>query len=220
MLELLVVGATVRPDPDQARSWLERELSRPEYRAGLVERLLLRLRDLWDALTRSALDASPLSSAAAVVLLVVLVLLVALAVSRVRRDPRATVAGGSAAVDGDLSPEEHRVAARAALDAGDADLALVEAFRAVAARSVRRGLVEERPGLTAQELAGDLRGAVPDHADAVDRAAALFDLVFYGDQPASAGDAQGVLDLDETLDAARPRRHQDAAPPPVTTVPR
>ena len=40
----------------------------------------------------------------------------------------------------------------------------------------------------------------------------LFDLVFYGDQPASADDARSVLDLDDALRTARPARRDTTAP--------
>ena len=50
----------------------------------------------------------------------------------------------------------------------------------------------------------DLGPAFPEHAEALGRAATLFDLVFYGDQPAAAADARSVLDLDDVLRTARP----------------
>ena len=50
--------ATLRPDPDQARSWVERELSRPEYQQDPFTRFLGWLHHLWLQLQRSALDAS------------------------------------------------------------------------------------------------------------------------------------------------------------------
>ena len=73
-----------------------------------------------------------------------------------------------------------------------------------ASRSLRRGLVEARPGLTAHELAADLSSAFPQQADPLGRSAVLFDLVFYGEQDAEPGDVRSVLDLDESLRTARP----------------
>ena len=64
--------------------------------------------------------------------------------------------------DRQTTPDEHRAAAVAALEAGDHDAALVDAFRAVASRALRRGLVDDRPGLTAHELAADLGPTFPD----------------------------------------------------------
>jgi hypothetical protein len=217
---VVTVVASIRPQPDEARSWLERELSRPEYHQSLVDRFLSWLGDLWDRLTQGALEASPLSTAAAALVLAVLAVLVTLVLSRVRREPSRAGTGGSARIGSELSPDDHRSAARSALADGAADLALVEAFRALAARAVQRGLVEERPGLTAHELASDLRPVFPDHADDLDHASALFDLVFYGDLPATAADAQRVLDLDDLLRRARPDRPHESEPAPAAAVPR
>jgi hypothetical protein len=153
-----------------------------------------------------------------VVGLLVLVLVVA---TRLRREPGARRADDGALGDRETSPDEHRAAAVAALDAGDPGRALVSAFRALTARSLRRGLLDDRPGLTAHELAVDLGPVFPDGADALMRAAMLFDLVFYGDQPADPADARSVLDLDDALRAARPAAHGSSADrQPGAAVPR
>jgi hypothetical protein len=214
------VVVTLRPDPDRARSWVERELSRPEYHEGLLTRFLRWLGDLWSGLRLRALDASPLSTFAAVVVLVVLVVLAALVVSRVRREPLRGGGHAPAPVGATATPDEHRAAAEAALAAGAHDRAVVEAFRALAVRAVSRGVLEERPGLTAHELAVDLGPAFPAQAERLRSSSVLFDLVFYGDQPATAGDARAVLELDDALRAARPARRDTAAPPPTAVVPR
>jgi hypothetical protein len=212
--------ATLRPDPDQARSWVERELSRPAYQQDPFTRFLGWLHHLWLQLQRSALDASPLSTAAAVVVVVVLVVLVALVVGLVRREPLRGSGEAAVLLPGRASAEEHRSAAEHALADGDHDRALVEGFRAVAVRAVHRGVVEERPGLTADELAAELGPSFPEHAERLRAAALLFDLVFYGDQPATADDARSVLDLDDALRTARPARRDTTAAPPTAAVPR
>ena len=195
----------MRPEPDQARSWLEEELARPEYhQESLTDRLLGWLGDLWEWLSQSALGATPLSTATAIFVLVVLAILVAVAASRVRREPVRRVRGVGVLAGQGITPDEHRASALQALQQGHYDVALVEAFRAVAGRAVDRGIVEDRPGLTAHELAAELGPAFPPQADALSRAAVLFDVVFYGDQPAADSDARSVLDLDEALRAARP----------------
>ena len=134
-LLLAPVPDVLRPDPGQARSWVERELSRAEYHRPLLERLVSWLRGLWESLTRSALDASPLSTGVAVLVLVVVLALVAWprpGCGATRRRPgRAPSVLGAV----DASPDEHRAAAEAALAAGRPDTALVEAFRALASRA-------------------------------------------------------------------------------------
>lgn len=215
-----VVGL-LRPDPGPARAWVQQELSRREYHRSLLEQLFGWLGDLWDRLRGAALDATPLSTAAAAVVLVGLLVVVTLLASRVRREPVLRRDGGQVLVPGSGSPDEHRSAAEAALAAGAVDRAVVEAFRALALRAVARGVVEERPGLTAHELAADLEPAFPSEAEPLRRSALLFDLVFYGDQPVTAPDARSVLDLDETLRTTRPARTRvGAAVPPSQAVPR
>lgn len=216
----LVTGHVVRPEPGPARTWVQDELRRPEYQEGLVERFASWVRDLWTTLTESALAATPLSTGAAVLVLVVLVVLVLLVAGRVRREP--VSAPGTLpllTVDG-LTPQEHRAAAESALLAGAYDTAVVEGFRALATRSLERALVSERPGLTARELAVGLRPVFPAHAGDLDRSSLLFDLVFYGDQPATESDGRLVLELEEALRGARPGRHDDELGRPAAAVPR
>ncbi len=207
--------AALHPDPDTARSWLERELSRPEYHESLLEQLRNWLGEVWLRLQSAALGASPLSTAAFVVVLVLLVVLVVLVATRVRNDPARHGQRGALLVDGVMNADEHRRVAEACLASGDLDVALVEGFRAIATRAVQRGVLEDRPGLTAHELTVGLRPAFPGHADELASASTLFDLVFYGDQPATAADARAVLGLDEALRLARPARGSSVAQSPA-----
>lgn len=193
-----------RPEPDPARSWLEDELRRPEYRQSLLDRLLSWLGDLWDSLQAAALGASSLSTGAAVLVLVVLTALLVLVAGRVRQESRGGVGTGSALDGGPVTPEEHRARAEAALSRGSHDTAVVEGCRAVAARAVQTGAIEHRPGRTARELAGELGPLFPDHSAGLHRASMLFDSVFYGGQPATPADARLVLDLDDAVRTTRP----------------
>jgi hypothetical protein len=215
MLSVWHAGAAIRPAPEPARTWVQRELSRPEYHESLLQRFFDRLGELWDRLQSTAMNASQLSTGAVVVVLVLLAVLVGLLLSRARRDParlREEAALGARLT----SPEQHRAAAEDALAARAFERALVEAFRAVAARSVQRGVLPERPGLTAHELAEGIAPVFPEQAAAVRDAAAGFDLVFYGGGRATAEQARSVLDLDERLRRTRPvppeERSGDLAP--------
>lgn len=227
MLDPQAAAASIRPDPGSARSWVEEELNRPEYRRSLGDRLLSWLGDRLDWLQASALNASPLSAAAAVLLLVLLAVLAVAVASRVRREPLRPYGHEPALGAGQVSAQEHRDEAQAALAAGEVDRAIVEAFRAMAARAVQRGVLEDRPGRTAHELAADLGPILPALADDLERASAVFDLVYYGDRIARSNgrsldraDAQAVLDLDDALLAARPGPALLEAQPPAAAVPR
>jgi len=214
------VRGALRPDPDQARTWLERELAHPEYQRSLTERFLSWLGDLWDRLTGVTSGASDLWTGTAVVLLVLLLVLLAVAATRLRREPAARRDAAALLDARETSPDEHRARAEAALREGRHDDALVEAFRALASRSLRRGLVDERPALTAHELAADLTLAFPDRAADLVEAAALFDRIFYGHQRATAGAATAVLALDDALRTARPASRTRSDQGPAAVVPR
>lgn len=215
-----VIGRAIRPDPDQARSWLERELRRSEYHQGVLDRFFSWLHDLWNQLTQAALGATPLSTGAAALVLIALVVLVVLVAARVRREPLHARPGEHVLVPGQVTPQEHRSAAEAALREGAYDRAIVEAFRALASRAVQRGDVSDRPGLTAHELSADLRPVHPEHASDLDHCSKLFDLVFYGDQPANEAGARSVLDLDEALRTARRSTRSVDHEGPSAAVPR
>jgi len=198
------VAASIRPEPDQARSWLEAELRRAEYQPSIAERVRGWLEDLWESLSDTALGATALSAGVAIVLLVLFVVLLLLVAGQVRREPAARTSGELVVAGDQISPDGHRAAALAALDAGLYDRALLESFRALAARSVRRGLVAERPGLTAHELAEDLAAAFPAYGDQLRGASLRFDRVLYGHQLPSEQDTREVLALDDTLRTLAP----------------
>lgn len=200
-----LVVAALRPEPDEARTWVERELSRPEYQVSLLDRFTSWLNDLWQLLQANALGASSLSTGAAVVLFALLLAAVLLVAGRLRREPGGVATPDAGLGTGRTSPEEHRAAAEAALAAGDHDRVIVEAFRAVAARAVDRGVLDERVGRTAGELATELAPAYDDHAADLRAASNAFDRVFYGHVAATETDARAVLELEDALRNARPR---------------
>jgi hypothetical protein len=212
--------ASIRPDPGPARTWVEQELTRREYHQSPVEQFFGWLQELWERLQVSAQSASPMSTGAAVLSLAVLAVLAGLLVSRARREPGRRVPRDGVLGPGTVSAQRHRDAALAALDRGSFGQAVVDAFRAVAARSVERGLLEERPGLTAHELAEALAPVFPDHAPALRGAATRFDLVFYGGERAVAADARAVLELDEQLRRARPATAAEGSDGLAAAVPR
>jgi len=201
----------LRPDPDTARAWVERELRRPEYHRSLLQRLTTWLDDLLRQLQDAAGQAGGLSAVVAVALTVALLALVVALAVRVRRDPVVDRGGDPALGTGTVPPAQHRQSAERALAAGRFEECLVEAFRAVAARATERGVLEERPGRTAHELAAELAPVHPAHAADLALVSRSFDAVFYGGRPAGADDARAALDLDDALRRARPARGADPA---------
>ena len=193
--------APLDPSPDQARSWLQRELLDPEYhQQNVVERLITWFeRHIGGGLA----NAGPLATAAA--MLVFLLLLGALVwlLSRIQRNRRARSATGPVLDHEVVTAAELRARAEAALADGRPEEALVDGFRALAVRQVERGRLDDSPGATAHEVALLLATEFPQHGAAVGDNALLFDLVLYGDRPATAEQATGVLSLDDQLAGAR-----------------
>jgi len=192
------------PSPDEARSRLRRELLRPEYNEqNLVQRFLSWAeRQLGKGLDAAA-DAPPLSTLAAMVILVGLVGLLGWLLSRARRTAR-TGDEDRAVLTGEvISADDLRARAEAALAEGRHEDAVIDGFRAVAARQVERGRLVDAPGATAHEVAVALGREFPHLRERVHGGGALFDAVLYGDRPATAAQAESVITLDDELVARR-----------------
>jgi hypothetical protein len=101
------------------------------------------------------------------------------------------------------SATELRRRAEAALADGRHDQAVVDGFRAVTARQVERGRLDDQPGATAHEVAAVLATTYPDLGERVGRTADLFDATLYGHRSAGHDDATAVLALDDALAGAR-----------------
>jgi hypothetical protein len=192
------------PTPDEARSELRRELLRPEYNEqNLVQRFLTWAeRQLGKGLDAVA-DAPPLSTLAAMVVLVGLVGLLGWLLSRARRTARSRDVDRAVLTGEVISADELRARAEAALADGRHEDAVIDGFRAVAARQVERGRLADAPGATAHEVAVALGREFPHLRERVDRGGALFDAVLYGDRPATAAQARSVITLDDELVARR-----------------
>jgi hypothetical protein len=193
--------APLDPSPDEARSWLQRELLAPEYhQQNLVERLIT-----WLARQIGVGVETPGLVSTFVTILIFLVLLGGLVwlLSRVQRDRRTRTPIGPVLGHEAVTAAELRARAEAALAEGRPKEALVDGFRALAVRQVERGRLDDSPGATAHEVALLLATEYPQHRAAVGDNALLFDMVLYGDRPATAEQATGVLILDDELAGAR-----------------
>ena len=123
--------------------------------------------------------------------------------SRTQRTRRARSTIGPVLGRDVISAAELRARAEAALTGGRPAEALVDGFRALAVRQVERGRLDDSPGATAHEVAMSLAAEFPQHGERVGENARLFDLVRYGDRPATPEQATGVLTLDDELAGAR-----------------
>lgn len=192
------------PSGGEARSWLQRELLNPEYhQQNAFERLITWLERLIGRGLAAAEQAPPLSTFAAMLIFLLLLGGLVWLLSRTQGTRRLRTSVGPV-LEGDVvTATELRARAEAALAGGRSEEALVDGFRALAVRQVERGRLEDSPGATAHEVAVSLATAYPQHGERVGDNARLFDLVLYGDRPATPEQASGVLRLDDELAGAR-----------------
>lgn len=188
------------PSGDEARSLFERELVRPEYHERDVFQQLLDWIDrVVDGTIDAASDTPPLSTFLAMIAFLALAAALAWLLSRARRTARVARRRDAVLTDEAVSARELRARAEQALADGRNADAVVDGFRAITVRQIERGLLDDLPGATAHEVALALGAAHPGQRQRVDGTAALFDSVLYGDRPASAAQAVGVLELDDAL---------------------
>jgi hypothetical protein len=188
------------PSGDEARSLFERELVRPEYHErDLFQQLLDWIDRFVNGTINAASEAPPLSTFAAMVAFLLLAAGLGLLLSRARRTARVARSRNAVLTDETVTARELRERAERALAEDRFADAVVDGFRALAVRQVERGLLDDLPGATAHEVAVAVGAAHPGQRQRVDSTAALFDSVRYGDRPASAAQAVGVLELDDAL---------------------
>lgn len=142
--------------------------------------------------------------AAGLVALAVLAVLVIVAI-RLRVGPMRRGAAVPGAVLGGrlLTAAEHRAAADAAAAEGRWLDAVRERMRAVVRELEERGVLDPRPGRTADEVAAEAGHALPGLAGGLRAAAATFDEVVYGGRPAGPGADDTVRRVDAALRAHR-----------------
>jgi hypothetical protein len=194
-------------DRDAAREAAQRELSKGIYHAddpGLFERMLDSLVGWLDRTLSRAAGVTPGGLWGLLALLVVLVAGVALIVWRtgpLRR--RAAWAGIDLDVSGLVTADEHRRRADACAQDGRYADAVRERMRAIVRELEDRGVLEPRPGRTADEVARDAATAVPGVAGDLRGAARLFDEIWYGGRPATAGSDAAMRAADQRVRAAQ-----------------
>lgn len=207
MIPALLAGLAdppLDPSPDEARSRLGRELLNPQYHEqSLYQRMLTWIDRFLDRAFGAAEGAPALSTAAAILVGVVLLVGLGLLLSRLRATPHGAGGAGAVLTDEVVTAAELRARARQALAQERYEDAVVEGFRAVAVGQVERGLLEDRPGATAHEVASAMAGAHPSLRARVEAGALLFDLVRYGERRATREQALAVLALDDELVGAR-----------------
>lgn len=197
----------VVPDADSARAAARRELSDPGYRSRqptLFKRITDEIGDRIGDLFHRTADSAP-GGRWSLVLLTALVLALLWAL-RARLGKLATTGRRTTEVFGTSirTAVEHHADADAALAAGDLDTAVTERFRALVRGLEERGLLEPRPGRTANEAAEEGGHLLASCAVQLRGASRVFDEVRYGGRPATRGGHDTVADADRAVRAAKP----------------
>lgn len=202
-----VLSVPIDPSAEEARAWVRRELARPEYAddRSLLQRIIDWIADLVAELLSRGTGGLP-GWVLPVVLVLVATLVALVLLVRVRREPAAARGEGRGGVldEPHLDAAGYRARARAALEAGDAEGATTDWFRAIAAAATERAMVDDSPGRTAHEVSVALAAIFPEEAGALAQAADHFDTVRYGHARVDRAVAGFVADLDGRLAAARP----------------
>lgn len=210
MTAVAALLAPLAPEPDEARSWLERELADAAYTAAeptVWDRAARAVGDFFVRLLSSDLSAAlgPVAAVIATAVVVAVVVVALLVWGRPRGRARSHAAAGAvfSGDDGRSASELRRDAASAAAR-GEWDAAIAARFRALARALADRALVAPSPGATAQLFAREAARAFPAAGDDLAAAARAFDDVRYLRRPGSEGLYRRVADLDDALAATRP----------------
>ncbi len=191
---------------EEAQRLARLELARQEYQKDdqtwvqkAIQWLLDRINDVLDRATTT----SPLGWFG-LLGIVVLVVLIVVAVRR-RTGALGRSAYDAAQFDvGDRSAADFRSAADAYAASGAWAEAVRARLRAVVRELEERGLVDARPGRTADEIARDGGTALPSVASGLRAGARLFDDVWYGGRPADARSYEQLVALGEAVSSAKP----------------
>lgn len=188
----------IRPEPDEARSWLRTELVDPVYHQdNLLQRVIDAINSLFDRGLEAARAAPPLSVLAAIVVFVALAMTAIWLVSRTSRTATVARAEGPVIPDQRVTAAQWRARAAQAFAEQRWSDAAVDGFRAVVVVAVEEGRLPDSPTATAHEVGESLAEREDGHrAPRLRAAARTFDEVLYGDHPASEEQARSILDLD------------------------
>jgi Domain of unknown function (DUF4129) len=192
---------------DVAREAAARELSKASYHAddpSLLDRIADRVVRWLDALGQ-ALGAGPGGGAAGLVaILAVLIGVTALILWRTGPLRRSGTRPDLAIeLSGVLDADEHRRRADGHAGQHRYAEAVRERMRAIVREMETRGVLDARPGRTADEVAREAGGLVPTIAADLHRAARIFDEVWYGGRTASAGTDAAMREADQRVRSAR-----------------
>jgi len=218
---LLVVAALAPLDVpitlgrDEAQRLARIELANPIYshdEEPWVQKVMRWVLEKISSLLDAVGGSSPLGwfGILGVVALVVLVIVV---VRRRTGSLRRAASAEELFASGDRSAADFRAEAARFASSGAWAEAVRSRLRAVVRDLEDRGVVDARPGRTADEIARDAGRALPSAAADLRSAARLFDDVWYGGRTADSTSYDRLVEVDRAVAAARPGTGRDADRP-------
>ncbi|WP_441245845.1 DUF4129 domain-containing protein [Kitasatospora sp. McL0602] len=205
----LADGAPVTVDRDAARDAARQELLNPAYHRhdpSLLQRVMNWLGDQLDHALSQVGSAAGHSGVTALVLFLVAAAAIAAALRwRLGAPRRAAHSAALFTTTGPRTADQHRATAAAHAAAGAWGEAVREQMRALVRALEERTLLDPRPGRTADEAAAEAGRALPRHAEALTAAARSFDAIAYGDRTPDQAAYQGLVELDQALQAEKPQ---------------
>lgn len=194
----------VELDGPAARELARQELAKQAYveqQPGLLQRAWDATTDFFDRLLSGTDGGGGGSIWRLLLLVLVLAVVVALIVYQAG-GLRGSARGGRALLEGPvLTAAFHRGEADRHAQAGRWAEAVRERLRAVVRSLEERGVLEPRPGRTADEVAADAGGALPELAEQLQRAAGVFDEIWYGGREAGEQAYATVAGVDDAVSA-------------------
>jgi hypothetical protein len=191
---------------EEAQRLARLELARQEYAKDdqtwvqkAIQWLIDRISDVLDRATQT----SPLGWFGLLGVIVLVVLVVVAVRRRTGALGRSTYDAAQFDV-GDRSAADFRAAAETYAASGAWAEAVRARLRAVVRDLEERGLVDARPGRTADEIARDGGTALPSAAADLRAGARLFDDIWYGGRTADARSYEQLVALDRAVSSARP----------------
>jgi hypothetical protein len=216
----LPLDVPVAIDRVEAQRLARLELLKPEYTRAdepLVQKVIQWFIDRVGELLDTAGRTSPLGWFG--ILGVVLLVVLAIIAIRRRTGPLARRSSAPLFDGGVRDAEAHRRDAERLAGEGAYAEALRERLRALVRDLEERGLLDVRPGRTADEVARDAGAVLPSVSRDLAGAARLFDDVWFGGRVADRSSYDRMVAVDDAVRAAKPGQGAQGADAPMA-VPR
>lgn len=222
MTAATLLAAVAGLERDEAREDAQRELSKGVYRANepsLAERVLDRVFEEVNDLLARAAEVAPGGQVGLVLLVILLALLVAVVLLRTGPLARRGAVFSGGQTRRVLTAVDHRREADRLAAEGRWAEAVRERMRAIVRELEARGVLEVRPGRTANEVASEAGAAVPALLGDLRAAARSFDEIWYGGRTATAAAEAQLREVDQRVRSAHLAVARTGAPSEGAAVP-